>query len=149
MVLTKAEDATAGTGLILKGTAGTTYRIPYATAEYTYGNYLVGCTSPQTIYSTDGICHNYVFVKANGHYTFAKVASSRALPAGKAYLRLPATLIPAGAKYIDFVEEQNTTGIDEITSAKDDGYYYTLSGVRVDKPAKGVYIRNGKKYIFK
>lgn len=149
MVLTKAEDATAGTGLILKGTAGTTYRIPYATAEYTYGNYLVGCTSPQTIYSTDGICHNYVLVKANGHYTFAKVANSRALPAGKAYLRLPATLIPAGAKYIDFVEEQNTTGIDEITSAKDDGYYYTLSGVRVDKPAKGVYIRNGKKYIFK
>ena len=47
------------------------------------------------------------------------------------------------------MEEQNTTGIDEITSAKDDGYYYTLSGVRVDKPAKGVYIRNGKKYIFK
>ena len=30
-----------------------------------------------------------------------------------------------------------------------DGIYYNLSGVRVDRPTKGVYIMNGKKVIIK
>lgn len=45
------------------------------------------------------------------------------------------------------------TGITELNakeSAKEDGKYYTLSGVAVSKPtASGIYIHNGKKYIVK
>lgn len=148
LVLTRINEATAGTGLILKGTAGTTYRIPYTTSEYTYGNFLVGCTAPQTIYSTEGNCTNYVFVKYNGQYTFAKVSDSRTLPAGKAYLRLPASIAPAGAKYIGFIEEQTAAGIYEATSTEGHGCYYSLSGVRTAKPGKGIYIKNGKKIYF-
>ena len=30
-----------------------------------------------------------------------------------------------------------------------DGYWYSLTGQRIDNPAKGLYIRNGKKVIIK
>ena len=30
-----------------------------------------------------------------------------------------------------------------------DGVYYTLQGVKVEHPTKGVYIRNGKKVVVK
>jgi len=43
-----------------------------------------------------------------------------------------------------------TTGIHAIGSdAKKDNNFYTLQGVRVDHPTKGIYIQNGKKIIIK
>lgn len=43
----------------------------------------------------------------------------------------------------------DATGIDSIESAADssDDRIYTLSGVRVSKPQRGVYIKNGKKVV--
>jgi hypothetical protein len=29
----------------------------------------------------------------------------------------------------------------------EDGAYYTLNGVKVENPSKGIYIKNGKKVI--
>ena len=45
----------------------------------------------------------------------------------------------------------SATGINTIYTVepKDDGHIYTLQGVRVDNPQKGIYIRNGKKIIIK
>lgn len=44
----------------------------------------------------------------------------------------------------------NTTGINEIRlQEKDDNVWYILQGVAVDKPTRGIYIRNGKKVIVK
>ena len=47
----------------------------------------------------------------------------------------------------------DTTGIKEIETeeqdATDDDIIYNLSGVRVTNPQKGIYIKNGKKYIIK
>ena len=50
----------------------------------------------------------------------------------------------------DWVEDVPTS----ITTIKDknrvfDNYYYTLQGVRVEKPLKGKYIHNGKKVVIK
>ncbi|MCH5310991.1 MAG: C10 family peptidase [Prevotella sp.] len=43
-----------------------------------------------------------------------------------------------------------TTGITEVgTDADNAGDYYNLNGVKVTTPQKGIYIKNGKKYIFK
>ncbi len=44
-----------------------------------------------------------------------------------------------------------TTGIDEVKTAEktDNAAWYTIQGVRVDKPAKGIYIHNGKKVLVK
>ena len=52
----------------------------------------------------------------------------------------------------DAVDFAQPTGITEMVNVSDnqtDGEYYTLSGVRVDRPGKGVYIVNGKKVIIK
>lgn len=48
-------------------------------------------------------------------------------------------------------EVDNTTGISSIKSepAVDNDAYYNLSGQRVPKPSKGLYIHNGKKVIIK
>ena len=51
------------------------------------------------------------------------------------------------------ITPRTSTGLSVIKTdskfaAKDDGYYY-LMGRRVATPQKGIYIRNGKKIIFK
>ena len=45
----------------------------------------------------------------------------------------------------------SATGINTIYTVepKNDGHIYTLQGIRVDNPGKGIYIRNGKKLIIK
>ena len=48
-------------------------------------------------------------------------------------------------------ERNNTsTSISFVTnSVTENDVYYSLDGTRVDKPTKGIYIKNGKKYIIK
>lgn len=148
MLITKVTDVPAGTGLLIAGTTGTTYKIPYGGYVSGYKNFLVGCTTTTTINATDGSNTNFVLVNNNGIYQFGYLAASRTMNAGKAYLQLPTSLLPAGAKYISFTDA-TPTGIREVTPLTQDDAYYSLSGVRVSHPVKGVYIKNGKKIIFK
>lgn len=53
------------------------------------------------------------------------------------------------AKYAGEIFEEETTGIKNVTSESVDGGYYTLQGVKVAQPQKGVYVKNGKKVIIK
>ena len=47
-------------------------------------------------------------------------------------------------------EDEMTDGIQTIsTQSYDKDAWYTLQGVRVDKPTKGVYIHNNKKVVIK
>lgn len=150
IVLLKADYVPAGTGLILKGTANTTYTVGKMEMEAGYHNFLKGVTAPTTISTTEGDNTNYVFVKDNGRYAFAKVASTRSLPAGKAYLRLPTSVsATAGAKAIGFVIEGETTGVNEVAPATPaaDEDYYTLSGIKTRKPTRGIYIHQGRKVV--
>lgn len=58
---------------------------------------------------------------------------------------------PAEAPYIHFTFDDSPVGITTIqeTSTSDNGYY-TLQGVKVNRPtSKGIYIHQGKKIIFK
>ena len=41
------------------------------------------------------------------------------------------------------------TGTCVETEKAEDGAWYTIQGVRVDKPAKGLYIHNGRKVVVK
>ena len=79
----------------------------------------------------------YVFDTNN----FADITSNNA--AAKGYIMF--SIITDG--------DDNTTGIQEIVSdgqnGEADDVIYNLSGIRVTNPQKGIYIRNGKKYIIK
>ena len=45
---------------------------------------------------------------------------------------------------------QPVTAIEAVETEKaEDGAWYTIQGVRVDKPAKGLYIHNGRKVVVK
>ena len=65
--------------------------------------------------------------------------------------------LPAGAKAVFFGEpeiEEDEEGtvtlvIPTAAEAVQDGVYYTLQGVKVQRPTKGVYVRNGKKVVVK
>ena len=70
-----------------------------------------------------------------------------------AYFEISSTR--TNGKYnVNDVTSDMTTGIESITTDQttttDDNAWYTLSGMRIDKPTqRGIYIRGGKKYVVK
>ena len=73
-------------------------------------------------------------------------ASNNTVPAGEAYLSFPANIGKTLQPSLPLVSV--ITGITNVTNnGRDD--YYTVSGVKVDKPMKGIYIHKGKKLISK
>lgn len=50
---------------------------------------------------------------------------------------------------VKFVKDGDTTGISTISAAKTNGVWYNLRGQAVETPTKGIYIKNGRKYIIK
>lgn len=73
------------------------------------------------------------------------------MPGNSAYLQIPVNITydaPAFKLVLD--EEPVITGINNINTQKaDNSAFYTLQGIRVAAPEKGVYIHNGKKVIVK
>lgn len=86
----------------------------------------------------------FALTKIGDKVGFALVANGVVIPAGKAYLSVPRA---SGAKF--FSLDGEATGINSVKTAKADGAYYTLEGVKTTKPVKGLYIHNGKKIVVK
>ena len=139
--LTQIEDgiADAGQGYLVMGLSGD-QKIPFAdgSSSYTGENLLKGVTAPTAIASGAKI---YVFSDGEFH-----PCSGGTLAAGKAYLDCSG--VEGLAKTITIAFDE-TTGISNISSDEDasNAPIYNLSGMRVQKAQKGVYIRNGKKYV--
>ena len=125
-----------GTGLILKGTPGETYELPYATkAPLPVENKLVGVLADTEIGGND-----VDYILQDGKFVKAVTGT---LKAGKAYLKLDAAL----AREIIEIDGE-TTGISLVENGKRDiENVFDLQGRRVSKPSKGMYIVNGKKVI--
>lgn len=87
----------------------------------------------------------FALTKLGEKVGFALVANGVVIPAGKAYLSIPRAA--SGAKF--FGLDGEATGINSVKTAKADGAYYTLEGVKTTKPVKGLYIHNGKKIVVK
>ncbi|MBQ7511513.1 MAG: hypothetical protein IJU11_02080, partial [Prevotella sp.] len=86
----------------------------------------------------------------SGGSSFVWVKDAGVLSAGKCWIELvPAS--DAHARTLNIVHEGETTGISTAKTAVDtkDGEWYDLSGRRVAQPAKGIYVKNGKKVIVK
>ena len=127
----------AGVGFLIKGTAEQKISVPFAESAGSVTSKLVGVTTDTTL---DG--GNYVL---SGDQ-FVLCSEGGTLPAHKAYL--PGGLVTSGAKAFGF-DFGDATGINEAKAAKADGAIYSISGVRVAQPQKGVYIMNGRKVIVK
>ena len=121
--------------------------------------------------STDSLFYVLTSSIANNDttYTFKKANSSTGnkVPQYRAYLNLTESLVVSEEEAEQNVEskkwiklslatdgDDTTTGISEIASEEqnariDDDIIYNLNGIRVTNPSKGIYIKNGKKYIIK
>jgi len=133
----------ANTGLILVPTVEkSVYTLPTcgeATEDVTW-NMLVATTEETTVPS-----ESYVLAGKGeelGWYQIPSNAEGPTLAAGKAYL----TVTGYGAKLqMSFDEDEATAISTPAVKAVKDNAYYTLQGVRVANPTKGIYINNGKK----
>lgn len=84
---------------------------------------------------------------------FYPIASGgKTIGAARIWLRVEKSQITNGAKGFSFTfsdDDDIPTGIDNVAPAEKpvDNNWYTLQGVRVQHPGKGIYIHNGKKII--
>lgn len=147
VTLTKATtEVSAGTGLVLKGTAGQTYAIPVAASGSDIsGNLLVGVTSETAVAAS---ATKYVLVNNGGTAEFQSLEDNGAtIPAGKAYLNTAG----AGARLsILFDDNDNTaTSIKNAKTIDKTNIIYNLMGQKVKGSKPGLYIKNGKKVVMK
>lgn len=152
--LTKVAKVPAETGVLLRSVSGepVTADIPVASeADAITDNAFVAVmteiTSLPTETTEDGVTYvNYILNKVNGVTDFYK-ANGKKVGANKAYLRIDKATASKGIS-IGYADE--TDGIRTIGNEpqKVDGIY-NLSGQRVNKAQKGIYIVNGKKVVVK
>jgi len=150
VVLTQIDNIPANNGVILNGSEGI-YQIYTTTAApaSVNNNKLVGATT-RTDITSELAASAYMLYNNGGTPEFRKMTEGTKLDAYKCYLNTAGTA-GAGARLNIVFDDSETTGINAATMNKvpQDNAYYTLSGQRVDKPIKGLYIVNGKKVIIK
>lgn len=140
-ITTQVTQVPAGEGFLIQKTVAdvTSIEVPVIASAAEVTNELVGVTEETPITAGNYVLSDGKFLPCN----------EGTLPANKAYLPQDAVPTSAGAKGITIVFDGNTTGINEIQKAETDGAIYNLSGMRVSKTQKGVYIMNGRKVIVK
>jgi len=94
--------------------------------------------------------YRYIFAKDGSDIGFYKLTVDHTLAAHKAYLETSTDVAPTAGARVALVFDDELTGISNIKEVRAaDGAYYSLSGQRIIKPSKGLYIVNGKKIIIK
>ena len=131
----------ANTGILVKAAQGDyNFVVTSDEGKELENNSLVAAKEAVT---SDGATF-FALTKMDTKVGFAVVNNGVKIPAGKAYLKVPAATT---AKF--FSLDGEATGINSVKTAKADGAYYTLEGVKTTKPVKGLYIHNGKKIVVK
>lgn len=155
--LTKVEGTSLTFSPVTTAEAGVPYLIETTTARpfdaLTDVEVAATTTSDVTV---DGVTHHGAFAKEdvatgttayygwNENGEFVKATTGTLLPF-RTYLTTDAALAAPAFKVI----MDETTGINAITTTEADGAIYDLSGRRVEKAVKGIYIQNGKKIYVK
>lgn len=139
-------------GYILQGSEGT-YDVPVTTsATYPAATFLQGMPGNGTVAASTSDKHHYIFAKDDTEgIGFYNLAADHELAAKKAYLETTTDIKPTGGARIALVFDDELAGISDVKEQKrgDANAYYNLNGMRVVKPTKGLYIKNGKKVIVK
>lgn len=144
--LTKVSNVQANTGVVLEGNAGT-YSIPAIATSSTAKGELTGNATEATAWNAESGYTYYVLASTGSGVEFSPVNAGE-IAAGKAFLKV-AGGSPVHAFNVVFGDE---TGISETMRNGDDenmSAIFDLSGRRVAKPVKGLYIVNGKKIMVK
>ncbi len=148
---------TAEEGVVLKGTASTSYGLffPYADSQPssltdlgTIDNSLVGVTVDEPI----TIDPDYSYYILNGG-KFRQVTKSGTIKANKAYLKIgggTGAPVGEGTQNVLSINLSEETGITNMQAESvQNDVFYNLQGIQVKQPQKGIFIKNGKKFVIK
>ena len=138
VVLAKVDAVPANTAVILKAAAGN-YSLPFAESASAIANNDLQVSDGNV--TGDGTI--FVLAKKEKGVGFYKLANGEKVPAGKGYLVIDSN----APEFLGFGGD--ATGINEVKAVEAKGEFFNLAGQRVAKPAKGLYIANGKKVIIK
>lgn len=133
----------ANTGILLEGEGAVAIPVVASSSTDVSANKLVGKTAEYNLAAEAG----YVLMNGASGVGFYKNNNAFTVGANTAYL--PADFAGARMAFFGFDE---TTGINETLSTKGESAgapVYNLNGQRVNAPAKGLYIMNGKKVVIK
>lgn len=157
VILVRAKEVPAFTGVLLIGVPGETYKVPYNKSNSYYYSIFVPCIQGGYVSANEGTAgavayYNYIFDVVNEEPGFYPVSSYPAevyLPAQSAYLTLPADFVTAGVKISMMIEDDVIDGIADVQLNAEQSAIYDLQGRRVSKASKGIFIVNGRKVAFK
>ena len=141
----------AGTGVLLQAVKAGEYKVPYTETSLYCLNLLRSTTEQTTISATDGSMANYFFTGDEETALFARVTSTKDVPAGSAYLQIPAQVV-GGRQQLRVNFEDRADGVDAPTvSVPNREGWYTLDGQHLDDaPTRsGIYIKDGRKVVIK
>ena len=107
---------------------------------------MVGVTQrTQVLWNPSDGVYNYIL--QNGEFN---KATTGYLKPNRAYLSTSYDVTAAGARELQIVFEDETTGINSIENSQSSiENCFDLQGRKVTRPTKGLYIVNGKKVIIK
>ena len=151
VLLTRVKEVPAGTGIMLMGDEGT-HEVSILPTQYYYVNMLRGTLTAQPLPQTEGGYTNYILTNGAEGVMFYMSSGNGSIAAFKAYLQVPTSASPAGARRVlnYAFEDDETTGIEQPQAMQQDGdAVYNLNGQRVEQPRKGLYIKNGKKIFIR
>ena len=145
--LMRVFEVPANEGILLIGDPGE-YKVPKKSTTTYYKNMFKGTLETITINETEGEYTNYYLSNGTSGVGFYKVDGTQKIGANRAYLPLLKGTTQSGTRFIGIDFDDGTTSVKEVKSGEVKGEkWFTLQGQRVTKPAKGLYIKNGKKVI--
>lgn len=144
------------TGVIVRGEPDT-YDVPviedmeglsatnYLKAVGSYATTVIVNEIPEGVYRYE--------LAEGGEPTFSRITVDTEMPAHSAYLETSLDITPADGDIVLDFQDGGTSGIEEVgteaAATTGDDAWYNLQGMRVERPAKGIYIHNGKKVMIK
>lgn len=137
-----------GAAVLLKGN-GTVTLTRTTGVEPLTDNKMKACTDLTVVGMTEGQTSTDVYVLGKGSNGIGFYMLKNTLQVGKGYLKIGGTVGGAKPGFVGFDETVN--GIDGVAvdNYDENGAFYNLQGVRSKTPQKGIYIKNGKKVVFK
>lgn len=140
--LTSVTEVPANTGVIIQAAAGTYELTNIETADAIADNELQ--VSDGTVVGDGSTI--YVLNKVADKVGFYLLKSGNMLAAGKAYLKINGA---GSARAFIGISGMDVTGISDVKQAADikDDVIYNLNGQRVSNPRKGLFIKNGVKFL--
>jgi len=140
VLLTRVLEVPAGTGIVVKGDAGT-YRVPFGTSSAYYLNLLVGNIEPLTAEPEENGLANLFLTNGADGLGFYHFSTAFALEANRARLQLPVGLLESTSHGVKILYEEDADALRDAEFLTPENIaVYDLGGRKLSTPRQGVNI---------